>query len=97
LIYEGLLDDYYHNAHRVLKLMKSLPGQAGFSCREITIVRNKLVEHPEHGEPYSFGFGSTGPVVRPMHRAGREWRDAGLVPNTESFVNDLARALNRDA
>jgi len=97
LIYEGLLEDYYHNAHRVLKLMRLLPGQADFKCREITIVRNKLVEHPDEGEPYSFGFGSAGPVVRPMQRPGREWRDEGLVSNTERFVNELASALERGA
>jgi hypothetical protein len=94
LAYEGLLEDYYHNAHRVLKLMKLLPGHGNFKCQEITVVRNKLVEHPAQGEPYSFGFGSSGPAVRPMHRSGRPWRDEGLVPNTERFVEALARALS---
>jgi hypothetical protein len=89
-----LLEDYYHNAHRVLKLMKLLPGHGNFKCQEITVVRNKLVEHPAQGEPYSFGFGSSGPAVRPMHRSGRPWRDEGLVPNTERFVEALARALS---
>jgi hypothetical protein len=29
-----------------------------------------------------------------MHRSGRPWRDEGLVPNTERFVEALARALS---
>jgi len=95
LMFEGILEDYYQNAHRVLKLVKTLPGLTNFVCREITIVRNKLVEHPEEGEPYSFGFGSTGPVVRPMHSPGREWIDAGLAPNTEVFVKALTNAFEK--
>ena len=95
MMFEGSLEDYYQNAHRVLKLIKTLPGLGNFECREITIVRNKLVEHPESGEPYSFGFGATGPVVRPVHKPGREWIDAGLVPNTEAFVRELTLVLER--
>jgi hypothetical protein len=93
LKFEGLLEDYYNNAHRVLKLVKALPGLRKFECREITIVRNKLVEHPHAGEVYSFGFGATGPTIRPMHKPDREWHDEGLVHNTETFVRRLAAAL----
>jgi hypothetical protein len=96
LIYEGLLEEYYYNAHRVLKLVKTLPGLRGFDARQITIVRNKLVEHPDEGEAYSFGFGSSGPVVRPMHGPDREWKDEGLVPNAESFISKLTSALVRE-
>lgn len=95
MLFEGSSEDYYHNAHRVLKLVKTIPGLSNFECMEITIVRNKLIEHPEHGEVYSFGFGSSGPVVRPMHKPGREWIDAGLVPNTEAFVKALTDAIER--
>jgi hypothetical protein len=93
--FEGLLEGYYNNAHRVLKLVKSLPGFKGFKCSEITMVRNHLVEHPAEGEAYSFGFGSTGPVVRPIHSSGQEWTDPGLVPNTEAFVSRLVRAFGK--
>lgn len=93
MMFEGALEDYYHNAHRVLKLVKRLLGLSNFGCNEITIVRNKLVEHPEYGEAYSFGFGTSGPVVRPMHKPGREWIDAGLVPDTQAFVKKLTKAF----
>lgn len=93
--FEGLLEQYYYNAHKVLDLIKTLPGLDNFRCREVTIVRNKLVEHPLVGEVYSFGFGTSGPVIRPMQKAGREWHDEGLVPNSESFIQRLVAALNR--
>jgi hypothetical protein len=92
LDFEGRLEEYYHNAHRILKIVKSLPGLKNFECREITIVRNKLIEHPE-GEVYSFGYGSSGPVVRPQHKSGRTWHDRGLVPNTEALLNRLVQAF----
>ncbi len=93
--FEGQVEHYYYDAHRVVKLVRSLPGLKRFTCREITIVRNKLVEHPDKGEPYSFGFGSSGPRIRPMHRKGRQWHDEGLVPNTEALVSQLANALGK--
>jgi len=93
LAFEGLLEDYYHNAHRMLKLVKLLPGFKNFQCREITMVRNKLVEHSKQGEVYSFGWGSSGPVVRPLHQQDREWIDRGLVPNSEALLGKLAEAF----
>jgi hypothetical protein len=93
--FEGLLETYYSNAHRILKLVRTLPGLGKFECREITIVRNKLVEHPLAGDVYSFGFGTSGPVVRPLRKPDREWVDNGLVPNTESFIRKLTTDFNR--
>lgn len=94
--FEGLLEEYYNNAHRILKLVRTLPDLSKFECREITIVRNKLVEHPLAGDVYSFGFGASGPVVRPMRKPDREWIDDGLVPNTESFSRRLMTVFKPD-
>lgn len=83
---EDLLENYYYNAHRVLKLVQRLPRMRNFKCKEVVVVRNKLIEHADHGDMYSFGYGSTGPRVKPMGRPGREWNDEGLFTNTESFL-----------
>lgn len=91
---ESLLEDFYHSAHRVQKLVKTLPGMLKTESRAITIVRNKLVEHPEVGDFYTFGWSSSGPVVRPLHRPGRQWVDAGLIPNTKEFVDVLVKAFS---
>lgn len=90
---EGLLESYYHSAHRVLKLVKTLPRLRKFDCAEINRTRNNLVEHAKGTEPYSFGYGSYGPVVRPVHTPGPEWIDAGLLPNTKAFITALRKAF----
>ena len=90
---ESSLEDFYHSAHRVQKLFRTLPGMAKTESRALTIVRNKLVEHPEVGDFYTFGWSTSGPVVRPIHRPGREWVDAGLIPNTKEFVDVLLKAF----
>ena len=90
---ESALENFYNSAHRVQKILNTLPGVVKSESRAIIIVRNKLVEHPDAGEFYSFGYSSSGPIVRPMHRPGREWVDAGLIPNTKEFADVLIRAF----
>lgn len=92
---EGLLESYYYNAHRVLKLVQGLPGMRNFKCKEIVVVRNKLVEHADHGVFYSFGYGSTGPRVKPIGPPGRQWNDEGLFFNTKQFLDALTTQVLR--
>jgi len=87
------LEAFYYSAHRILDLLATIPGLKKIDCREIRIVRNKLVEHASPGTLYSFGFGSTGPRVKPMHRGVAEWNDDGLVPNVQSFVRTIDTAI----
>lgn len=95
LEYESLLEGYYYLAHRIVKLVKKLPGLSSTDCPPIRVVRNKLLEHPESIQPYSFGYGTAGPVVRPARVGKRLWEDAGLVPNTEALVKTLCSAFKR--
>jgi hypothetical protein len=90
---EDLLEGYYYNAHRVLKLLQSLPTLKNLKCKEIIVVRNKLIEHADHGDIYSFGVSHGGPVIKPVVPVGRVWQDAGLLPNTTAFVAALLAAL----
>jgi hypothetical protein len=94
---EQMLEGVYNNAFRITKLAQTLTGRRRFECRNITMVRNKLVEHPEPGAIYSFGFSSTGPVVKPIHRGTREWTDAGLLPNVGALCKALLELLADDA
>ena len=91
---EQLLEHFYNNAFRITKLIQKVNNSKAH-CSEITIVRNKLIEHPEEGSLYSFGFGSNGPTVKPMHIGKKEWIDIGLIPNTEAFVNYLFEIFSR--
>jgi len=94
---EEKLESYYQSAHRVLKLFGSVPGLAKIRCVEISRVRNELIEHPDDGALYSFGVGSTGPRVKPMHRGAPKFNDEGLVPNTRAFVDAIVAGCAADA
>jgi len=96
---EQLVEQYYENAFKVTKLVQQLTGRAKIHCAPITAVRNDLIVHPkEPATIYSFGFGSNGPVVKPVQRAApRVWNDIGLVPNTRELVAWLVEALSDNA
>jgi len=89
MVMEQLLEHYYSNAFRITKLVQQTTNQRKYHCMPITMVRNKLVEHPNSGSLYSFGYGSNGPLVKPMHHGTNEWTDAGLVPNTIELITSL--------
>ena len=89
LVLEDKLESYYQSAHRILKLLGTIPSLSSIRSPAVTRVRNNLIEHPPEGAPYSFGFGSSGPRVKPMQKAASKYRDSGLLPNTLEFVNAI--------
>ncbi len=91
-----LLECYYYNAHVVIRLARVLLGR-GLECKPIHDVRNKLIEHAEVGDIYSFGNGSDGPLIRPIRPSGSPWRDDGLMPNTEALTSVLCAAFTAEA
>jgi hypothetical protein len=92
---ESKIEGFYQSAHRVLKLLGSIPELSKISCMPITRVRNNLIEHPDDGALYSFGFGSTGPRVKPMHEGDSRWNDDGLIPNTVAFVSAIVAGFSK--
>lgn len=90
---ENTLEQYYYSAFRITKIVQELTGRKNYHCHEITIVRNKLIEHPEAGSIYSFGYGTNGPQVKPICRGEKEWNDAGLVHNTAALVKSILNIL----
>lgn len=86
---EEKLESYYQSAHRVLKLFGCVPHLKKIKCVAVTRVRNELIEHPDEGTLYSFGVGSEGPRVKPMHRGTPKFNDEGLLPNTLAFVDAI--------
>ena len=90
---------FYRHCHRLLKVLKQLPGLGSVECREISIVRNQLLEHPEgQGTPItlpSFGYGTAGPTIKPIQanqQAGVH-QDAGLFHNAATLLGALRRVL----
>lgn len=94
---EEKLESYYQSAHRVLKLFGRIPALSKIRCTSISRVRNELIEHPDDGALYSFGVGSNGPTVKPMHRGTPRFIDEGLVPNTEAFVKAIVAGCGAPA
>jgi len=86
---EEKLESYYQSAHRILKLFGRMSCLPKIKCDAISRVRNELIEHPEDGSLYSFGVGSKGPCVKPMHRGEPKFIDEGLVPNTQGFIDAI--------
>ena len=88
------LESFYQSAHRVLKLFGMIDELRRIRCLPVTQVRNNLIEHPEDDQFYSFGFGSTGPRVKPMHRGEPVWNDEGLLPNAAAFVTAIISGVS---
>jgi len=91
---------FYYKAHRVTKLLRTLPGWEKFDSKQILIVRNQLIEHTGQGsnnrELWSFGFATgVGPKLRAF-AVGTEppsHTDEGYVPNRDSFLAALSSCL----
>lgn len=94
---EEKLESYYQSAHRVLKLLGRVSSLPKIRCVAISRVRNELIEHTDDGALYSFGVGSTGPRVKPMHRGAPKFNDEGLVPNTRAFVDAIVSGCSHSA
>jgi hypothetical protein len=91
---EERIEAYYYGAHRLTVLVRTLPDQKRFSCREMIVVRNDLLEHTKEESSYNFGYGTGGPVVRPVRPAGSSTKDLGAVANTTAYVAALAAVFN---
>lgn len=92
---EPKLEAYYLDAHRVVILMRGLRGCKKFWSPGVTAVRNQLIEHPPVGALYTFGYGDTGPRIKPMYRQKLECNDEGLTPNTEELVARIVTAVHK--
>jgi hypothetical protein len=91
---ESRLEVFYQNAHRVLMLVNSLTCAKRIKAKGITMVRNKLIEHPPKGALYTFGWSDKGPLVKPIRRGELDWTDKGLEPNTSEFLDEITRCFS---
>jgi len=99
-----LTEMFYYIAARIQTVLsnKHLPELHTFSCPSVTLVRNKLIEHPEKGDSgvvmQSFGWGEElGPVIKAGRRPDQTDRfpDRGLFINAEDFRVRLEAVLTR--
>lgn len=91
------LENFYSNASKLWDLVeKSLCEKNKSKFIGVKMVRNKLIEHAEHGDIYSFGASETaGPTVKPIQKASKKdkWHDQGLIKNTEELLSEIALNL----
>lgn len=82
---EDETESFYAQAHRVQKKIQYLLQLKKTECKEIAIVRNRILEHPIDNVTNSFGYGTGGPHLSPMMRGKSEIQDNGLVHNAKAF------------
>lgn len=91
---------FYYVAHRFCTCLALLPELRGFQCKEVAVVRNHLLEHPE--KPHSgvllpaFGYRSdVGPVIKGMRYSHQSelHPDAGFIPNCRALLHAAETAL----
>jgi hypothetical protein len=91
---------FYYLAHRLCVCLSLLPEMKDFECKKIAIIRNQLIEHPEKSKSGvllpSFGYDfKVGPVIKAMRDSDKAELhiDAGFIPNCNTFIVDIASAL----
>jgi len=95
-------EEFYYTAHRLTTCMSLLPGLKGLECREVAIVRNQLLEHPEKPASGvllpSFSYDAErGPVIKGIRYSEQAevHPDDGFIPNCRALIRTLEDALRR--
>jgi hypothetical protein len=95
---------FYYVAHRFCTCLALLPELRSFQCKEVAIIRNQLLEHPEKASSGvllpSFGYRSdVGPVIKGMRYSDQSeiHPDAGFINNCRALLEGAASALNAAA
>jgi hypothetical protein len=90
---------YYYAAHRIIKICDYLPGLKGFRCSEISIVRNKLIEHPEKEggivlDTFSYDMHG-GPFIKGMRASSQSnvFPSKGWRYDSQKFVEKLTKKV----
>lgn len=93
---EFLSECFYYFAHRLIKVIKLLPGLKKFESKRIIIVRNQLIEHPEGKSSgvvmSSFACGgNSGPVIKGARYSSQIniHKDSGLYVNAKGLKDNL--------
>ena len=87
------LESFYYNASKIWDLIeKSLLSKKGSEFINVKMVRNKLIEHTEHCDIFSFGASEEwGPSVKPTQLTSRKEKfyDKGLRVNTKELLQKI--------
>lgn len=91
---ERLTNNFYEYAHRIIKICENLPELKGFKCKEITLVRNKLIAHPEKESGVvldSFAYSrQDGPIIK-----GTRYSNQANIFPSKGYNNDYLAFINK--
>lgn len=91
------LESFYYNASKTWDLIeKTLLVKKNSEFIGVKMVRNKLIEHTEHGDIFSFGASEEwGPSVKPTQLTNRKekFHDKGLRTNTKELLEKITERL----
>lgn len=100
---EAITEAVYWNSARFIKLSKNIPGMKRFEIPNITLVRNILMEHPEHEkkkQPVRWGVlvidDDDGPIIKGL-RYGNQMgynEDVGVFKNTKELLYKFIEKIN---
>lgn len=91
------LEKIYYNASKAWDLVEqTLLQKKKSEFINVKMVRNKLIEHTEHGDIFSFGASQEwGPSVKPSQKINRKekFHDKGIRVNMKEFLDRLKSRL----
>lgn len=95
---ERLALEFYRTAHRIIDITEKLPKLESFKARDIRIIRNQLIDHPEGkgGITHdSFSYSKNeGPYIKGLRIGNQlDHMDKGFKINSENFLNELESVL----
>ncbi len=91
--------EFYQTAHRIIHIAENIPGLKDFKCKEVRIIRNHLIEHPDSKDSKitydSFAYSKNeGPYVKGLRKDSQSGhRDRGFKANSASFLTGLEKVL----
>ena len=95
---EILVEAFYYNAHRVVRLVSQLSSVSKIRKIGVLDVRNNLIEHDELGSYFTYGASEDGPIVKAMKNSVRtdSPSDQGLYKNLAELLDVLLLKLNKE-
>lgn len=90
--------EFYRITYRMIKLAENLPGLKAFDSKNIRLIRNKLIEHPEEvqGVTYdTFAYSlNEGPVIKGLRRGDQtQFMDHSFKKSSEEILSKLKNSI----
>lgn len=91
--------EFYMIADRITHITDNLPRLSSFKCKQMRIIRNQLLEHPEGENSLitydSFSYSKNeGPYIKGLRKGKQvQHMDQGFKNNSEEFISSFKKVL----